>query len=98
MGFINFEYFNKDMIVKLVWRLHTDPKDLMAKLLKAKYYPKFDILEVKIGRNLSYLWRGIQSNIWVTKKGSYWNVGNGSYIKVWEDNWVHSLCRFKFLT
>lgn len=45
---MNFEEFNKAILAKQVWRLHTDPQNMVAKVLKAKYYPKFDILKAEI--------------------------------------------------
>jgi len=42
------------MLAKQVWRLHTNPNSLLARVLKAKYYPMCDVLQATVGDNPSY--------------------------------------------
>ena len=39
-------------------------------------------------RNMSYTWRSILSGLSVLKKGLVWRVGDGSSIRIWEDDWL----------
>ncbi|PRQ18658.1 putative reverse transcriptase zinc-binding domain-containing protein [Rosa chinensis] len=64
-------------------------------MLKAKYYPKHNVMEAKLGSNASFLWR---SFIWgkeLLEKGVRWRVGDGRSIKVFGDPWVPGLENFK---
>jgi hypothetical protein len=62
---------------------------LIARLFKAKYYPKCDFLYAKHSQNMSYSWQSIQKASWVLKKGCIWQIGNGENIKIWEDKWIN---------
>jgi hypothetical protein len=88
MGFKDLRSFNEALLAKQGWRLITNPLSLIARLLKAKYYPKCDFLAAKQSQNMSYSWQSIQKAIWVLKKGCYWQIGNGKSIKIWEDRWI----------
>lgn len=86
MHFRNFEDFNWALLVKQTRRMHIKPNTLVAKVLKAKYFPNTGTLKSKIGRNPSYLWRSIHSNIQIINKGNCWNVGNINKINIWKEN------------
>lgn len=64
LGFRTLHEFNKVMLAKQVWRHHTEPNTLAAKLIKAKYS---DILQAKMGTRTSYLWISLYQSIWVIK-------------------------------
>lgn len=57
LGFKTFLEFNKAMLAKQVWRFHTEPRSLVARIFKTKFFPKFDILKAKLGLKPNYLWR-----------------------------------------
>jgi hypothetical protein len=90
LGFRDMHTFNKALLAKQVWRLHTNPLSLLSLCLKAKYYPTTDILQATQGSQPSYAWQSIHQAIEVIKKGSCWRIGNGQNIKIWEDNWLIS--------
>jgi hypothetical protein len=98
LGFRDMHLFNKALLAKQVWRLHTDPTSLLGLSIKAKYYPNSDILHAQQGRNSSYAWQSIYQAIHIIKKGSCWKVGNGQNINIWEDNWVAWQNGYKILT
>jgi ribonuclease HI len=88
MGFRNLRAFNEALLAKQGWRILTAPDSLMAKTLKAKYFPKHQFLHAKRGNRPSYSWQSIQQSSWILKKGCYWLVGNGKNINIWDDRWI----------
>ncbi|KAL0009325.1 hypothetical protein SO802_010827 [Lithocarpus litseifolius] len=44
--------------------------------------------EARIGSNPSYAWRSIMAAQDIVRRGSRWQVGNGSSIKIWSDKWL----------
>lgn len=98
LGFRDIKDFNVALLAKQVWRLHLHPHTLLAKCLKANYYPDKDVLKASVGYNPSYSWRSIQSAINIINKGSCWRVGNGESTMIWEDSWLPHQNGFKILT
>lgn len=56
LGFRNLEGFNLVMLVKHGWSLITDPKALVSKLYKVRYFPNGDFLNVSLGQNPNFTW------------------------------------------
>jgi hypothetical protein len=56
MGFKDLRAFNEALLAKQGWRLITNPLSLVARMFKAKYFPKCDFLKAKQGQNMSYAW------------------------------------------
>jgi hypothetical protein len=50
MGFRNFSLFNQALLAKQVWRLWKSPDSLVAKIMKAKYYPDCSALDAPLGK------------------------------------------------
>lgn len=71
---------------------------MVSKALKARYYPKIDILKATLGRRPSYLWRSIYSCGLIIKICTCWIIDNENNANIWEDIWLPNLCRFKLLT
>jgi hypothetical protein len=95
LGFRKSRAFNEALLAKQGWRIITQPESLVAKLLKAKYFPKCNFMEAKVGNKVSYTWRSILHARWILKKGSYWTIGNGEKVNIWEDNWLPHQNGFK---
>jgi hypothetical protein len=89
MGFKDLRAFNEALLAKQGWRLLTNPLSLVARMFKAKYFPKCDFLKAKQGQNMSYAWQSILKASWILKKGCAWQVGNGKNINIWEDRWIN---------
>jgi hypothetical protein len=89
MGFRDLRAFNEALLAKQGWRIITEPHSLMAKTLKAKYFPSCKFLQAKQGYRSSYSWQSIQKASWILKRGCFWLVGNGQNIKIWEDRWIN---------
>ncbi|CAL1358763.1 unnamed protein product [Linum trigynum] len=88
MRFRDHHSFNIALLGKQVWNLINNPESLVARVLKAKYYPNTDILQAQLGSNPSYTWRSILAAQKAVKEGIRWRVGNGSDINIWSDCWV----------
>ena len=98
MGFRNLRAFNLAMLAKQGWRLISNPNSLVAQLYKAKYYPHGDVLNAKLGSSPSYTWRSILKGLEVVKRGSWWRVGNGERIFIWEDKWLPTPTTYKVIS
>ncbi|XP_074318601.1 uncharacterized protein LOC141655419 [Silene latifolia] len=88
MGFRDFHIFNVALIGKQVWRLMTEPDNLWARLMRARYYPNGEFSTAELGYNPSYTWRGIleaRKEIW---SGLRRRIGDGQTTRVWTDAWI----------
>ena len=56
LGFRDLKAFNLAMLAKQAWRILTNPTSLIARVLKAHYFPSGDILNATLGSNPSYSW------------------------------------------
>jgi hypothetical protein len=95
LGFRRTTIFNEALLAKQGWRIVTQPDSLVAKVLKAKYFPKSNFLEATLGNKQSYTWRSILQARWILKRGCYWNIGNGEHVHIWRDNWIPTQNGFK---
>lgn len=51
MGFRDLVSFNKALLAKQCWQLMKSPESLIARILKAKYYPHTSFMEANLGTN-----------------------------------------------
>lgn len=65
-----------------------NPDSLLAKTLKAKYFPRNSFFVAGRGYNLSSIWTAILESRKVLELGLKWVVGRGDMIKVWGDEWL----------
>ncbi|XP_074283127.1 putative mitochondrial protein AtMg00310 [Silene latifolia] len=88
LGFMDFRLFNLALLGKQVWRIITILDSLIARLLRAKYFPNGDILSAGLGSNSSYTWRGIFEARSVVERGLRRRIGNGLSTGIWKDAWI----------
>ncbi|KAA3472112.1 reverse transcriptase [Gossypium australe] len=88
LGFRDLYFFNKALLAKQAWRLFAQPDCLLAKVLKARYYPKTNFLSAKVGSYPSFTWRSICGARELIAAGLCWRIGNGKSINIWNDPWV----------
>lgn len=87
-GFRKFHNFNMAFLAKQAWRLVTIPQSLVARVLKARYFPRTTFWEAKTGYQPSFSWRSIQKVCELLKEGTRWNIGNGATVSIWKDKWL----------
>jgi len=78
MGLLNSLY-----LMKLSWRLATEPKNLWAKVLKMKYCRGNNDDNMKESRQTSNAWKDIMDNIRLTKEGVGRAIGDSHRTKFW---------------
>jgi hypothetical protein len=88
MGFRDMRMFNQALLARQPWRLIQFPDCLCAQLLKAKYYPKGELVDTVFPGDASPTWKSIMHGLKPVKKGIIWRVGSGSKIQVWRDPWI----------
>ena len=98
LGFRNLQAFNLGLLAKQARRILTNPSSLVARILKAKYFPYCDVLNASLGINPSYTWRSIYNSLEVLKRGTRWRVRNGRRIHIWDDKWLPTPSTFKVIT
>jgi hypothetical protein len=76
------------MLSRQAWRLVTSPDTLYAQVLKARYFPRSDILHCISRTGISYTWRSILRGAELLKDGLIWRIGNGENVKIWKDPWL----------
>jgi hypothetical protein len=98
MGFRDLQSFNLAMLAKQVWRLLRKPDSLCARVLRARYYPDGKLLNARMKGGSSYTWQSILAGHECFKLGYIWRVGDGTQIKIWEDNWIPGSYNMKVQT
>ncbi|KAL8107925.1 hypothetical protein AgCh_024360 [Apium graveolens] len=88
LGFKIFRDFNIALLGKQGWRFISRPESLVAKVFKAKYFPKVSFLEAERGNNSSYIWRSVWEAKLVLLVGLKWSVGSGVNIKITGQPWL----------
>lgn len=88
MGFKRMQEFNLAMLGKQAWRILSEPNLLIARLLKARYFPKFKFEEAGLGTNPSYVWRSIMASHQFVCNASVRKIGRGESVSVWKDAWL----------
>lgn len=61
---------------------------LAYRILKAKYFPRTNMLQAGLGHSPSYLWRSILAAKGVVEEGIRWRVGNDKLVNILTDRWV----------
>lgn len=88
LGFRDLEKFNQALLRKQVWRILQQPNSLVARLLKARYYPEGHILSAVVKTKASYAWKSLLFGRDLLKQGMHFIIGNGSTVNMWSDPWL----------
>lgn len=88
LGFRSFIAFNQVLIAKQAWRILSKLESLLAKVFKARYFPRSSIVEAQLGYNPSYAWRSILWGKELLSQGIRWRVGDGTQISCFTDPWI----------
>ncbi|GAU19381.1 hypothetical protein TSUD_76250 [Trifolium subterraneum] len=84
----NTKAFNKAMVAKQVWNIVQNPNSLVAKLIKARYFPRSSLFEAPLGYNPSFAWRSMWQARQILSLGFSWRIGSGDNIRVMHDPWL----------
>lgn len=90
LGFRDIKGFNMALLGKQCWKLVNQPESLLARVLKAKYFPHSHFLQATRKGGDSYTWSGIWEAKEEIKKGLRWVVGDGKSIKMVGDRWIRA--------
>lgn len=78
LGFKKLHEFNLVMVGTTAWKLVSYPDSLVARLIKAKYYPDLDFLNASLGKNPSYIWQSLYDCQNLIRNGAYISAGAGT--------------------
>ncbi|GAU24827.1 hypothetical protein TSUD_157400 [Trifolium subterraneum] len=65
-----------------------NPNSLVAKLLKARYFPRSSLFEAPLGYNPSFAWNSMWHARQILSLGCRWRIGSGDNICVMHDPWL----------
>ncbi|XP_019170153.1 PREDICTED: uncharacterized protein LOC109165716 [Ipomoea nil] len=91
LGFKDLKAFNLAMLGKKAWRFLTKPESLVAKVYKARYFPKTNFIDATVGNSPSYCWRNIMAAHGLVCGGIRRRIGNGETIMIGKDPWLLDL-------
>jgi hypothetical protein len=72
MGFRDMRLFNKALLARQVWKLIQYPESLCAILLKARYYPNGELIDIVFTGMASPTWKSIEYGLELLKEGIIW--------------------------
>lgn len=88
LGLKTFKDFNSALPSKQWWRIIHNEDLLNFKIIRGKYLPRVSSSSTGLTLNCSYLWRSLLAGKNLVDKGSFWHIGDGMRVRVWEDQWV----------
>jgi hypothetical protein len=91
LGFRDMRLFNQALLARQAWWLIDlihNPDSLCARLLKVKYYPNGELIDIVFPCEVSPTWRSIEHGLDLLKKGLIWHVRSGSKVRIWRDSWI----------
>lgn len=90
LGFRDLANFNQALLGKQVWRIMHNPTCLMARIMKARYFPDENILTAVQKRKALYAWKSLLHGRDLIKRVMRVLIGNGTTVNTWTDPWVPS--------
>jgi hypothetical protein len=64
------------------------PHSLCAQVLKAKYFPHSDLLDLSRAGEASVKWLAVEYGVELLKRGAIRRIGDGESTRIWRDNWI----------
>jgi hypothetical protein len=83
------------MVAKQAWNFVSKPESLVARIYKARYFPRSSLFDATIGVNPSYAWRSIWKSRVVLLNGCMWKIGDGSKIMIISEPWIRGDDNFR---
>ena len=88
LGFKDLEAYNLALLGKQLWRMIKNPKSLMCRVFKSRYFRNTDPLNASLGSRPSYAWRSIHATQKLIQHGARVVIGNGRDTKIWQERWI----------
>jgi ribonuclease HI len=88
LRFRDMNLFNQALLARLAWRLIQHPNSLFARVLKAKYFPRGNILDTVSPPDSSPVWKGVEFGLELLKEGTISRIGNGKDTQFFRDQWL----------
>lgn len=95
LGFRNLQGFNMALLGKQCWNLITKPDSLVARVLKARYYPRCHLIHATRSGGSSYTWSGLWEAKESMQNGLRWVLGDGQSISIKSDRWLRGSQDFR---
>lgn len=86
LWFCNLYAFNLGLLAKQGWKLLVEPQSMVARLLKARYFPHSSFLDADVWLNTSFVWRSICVGQKIITQWSRWQIGDKSCTQVWGES------------
>ncbi|KAH9759452.1 putative reverse transcriptase/RNA-dependent DNA polymerase [Citrus sinensis] len=88
LGFRDLSSFNHALVAKQSWRIIQEPKSLVARVLKARYFKHSNLMQAQLGSHPSFIWRSILWGRKVIEQGLRWRIGDGQQVLVYQSPWL----------
>jgi hypothetical protein len=88
LGFKDLRLFNQALLAHQAMRLILYPNTLCARVLKSKYFPQSNLLDMAPAGDASTTWRAIEYGLELLKVGAIKRIGDGESTHIWRDNWI----------
>ena len=95
LGFRNLQGFNMALLGKQCWNLITNLDSLVARVIKARYYPHCHLIHASRTGGSSYTWSGLWEAKEAMKSGLRWVLGDGQSILIKSDRWLRGARDFQ---
>ncbi|KAL4607885.1 hypothetical protein ACB092_09G207800 [Castanea dentata] len=96
--FRDLKALNLALLTKQGWRIQQDPRTLVHRVFKAKYFADTTFKEAQLDHRPSYVWRSLLAAKDIVVNGTRWVVGNGESVNIWEDRWIPTPNSFKVVS
>ncbi|XP_039025411.1 uncharacterized mitochondrial protein AtMg00310-like [Hibiscus syriacus] len=86
LGFRDLHSFNMALLGKQLW-CFKEQGSLVARVLRAKYFPSGGFLNASLMDKNSFAWKGLHRTLQVLNEGLFWRIGAGSLTPIHCDKW-----------
>lgn len=97
MGFKDTTLFNYSLLINHVWRLHSSPNALWARILKSIYFEFGSLWFVRAQGGCSLAWQSVLHGRDLSLDEGRWFIARGSSLPIRTSNWVASGKQIKLI-
>ncbi|XP_074374616.1 putative mitochondrial protein AtMg00310 [Apium graveolens] len=95
LGFRNLHGFNIALLGKHCWKFIHQPRALVSRVFKARYFENTCLLQAQKGSGSSFIWAGLHEAKQALLKGFRWVLGDGEDIVAVKDQWLRKKSDFR---